>query len=354
MTQEQPATDSVQQQGNMDSISAAAQALAQKRWAHRQPQEPEPANPQAEPETPKKEKATAPEPEEPTSESELEQGQDAGEEPEVDSAEGDEVEESDGDEPEEQPSTLSLDELDDESAIVIDGKEVTVREVRESRMRLDDYTRKTQALAAQRNTLTEREKLSAVLLGQQEQALINELEQLQSTDWHKLSQSDPQKFQNTRARMEGLQMHLQQTKDQQKRFLTQIGEYEEKIAHEQAKLAQKELKEKVPGWNNALYYSLVDYASQAGFDRDTVLKYTDPNIFLVLQKAKAYDEAKRITTKKSVKSSPKRTPQAKAPASPRREQSKQLDDVRAAAQKAGTADAAIELMRAKRAMLAKA
>jgi hypothetical protein len=148
--------------------------------------------------------------------------------------------------------------------------------------------------------------------------------------------------------MEGMRMRLDQVRREQQGFLQKIREYEEGLAKAQAKAAQKELKDKVPGWNNALYYSLVDYAEKLGFQRDAVLKYTDPNIFILMQKAKAYDEAKRITTNKTVKTSPKRTQRASAPATPGSKQNRKLEQVQKQAQQAGTMDAAMELLRAKR------
>lgn len=358
MTQEQPATDSVQPQAPqapVDPVRAAAQALAQKRWASRQPQEPVEANPPAaKPKPTPAEKPTAPETEEPASESDLEQGQDDGEEAEVvEEATEAEGEESEGEEPEEQPGHVSLDDLDPDDAIIVDGKETTVREIRESRLRMDDYTRKTQALAQQREVLAEREKLVAFSLGQQEQELVNGLQQMQQIDWQAMSVRDPNGFQNAKAQMEGMKMRLEQVRQEQRGFLQQIKQYEESIAKAQAKAAQKELKEKVPGWNNALYYSLVDYAETIGFQRGDVLKYTDPNIFLMLQKAKAYDEAKRITTKKTVKASPKRTQRAAQPASPESKTNRKLEEVQRHAQQAGTMDAAMELLRAKRGVRAR-
>lgn len=341
---EQPATDS-----GDGGVRAAAQELARRRWAHRQEPQPE-ANPAPQPAAPIAE--TAPEPEEPASESELEHGQDTGDHDEEGVTQEEEVaegEDSEGEEPEEQPGPLSLDDLDPDATVVFDGKEISVAALRESGMRQEDYTRKTQALAAQRETLAQREKLVAFALGQQEQTMTEQLQQMQSLDWQGLAKTNPQEFQARQAQMQALQMQLQRTRAEQKQFLGQITQFEEQIAREQAKVAQRELKERIPGWNNAMYYSLVEYAASAGFNRDAVLKFTDPSVFVVLQKAKAYDEAKKVTTKKTVKASPKRTPQAKGPATPERTQTKRLDSVRQEAAKAGTIDAALELLRAKRA-----
>jgi hypothetical protein len=349
MIMEQPAGDSGQAIApEGDGIRAAAQELARRRWAHRQESgavEPL-TNPVAAKPAPQAPKTTAPEAEEPATESALEDGQEVeGDEAEVE--EGDElVEEGDSEEQTREP--INLDDLLDDDEILVDGEPVTARELRESRMRLSDYTRKTQALAQQREVVTQREKLVAFSLGQTLQQVQGRLQELSATDWQALAQKNPQQFAAKKAEYEGTALKLQQVQEEQGKFLQQIKQFEDQMMRAQAQQAQKELKERIPGWNNGLYYSLVDYATQVGFQRDAVLKYTDPGIFILLQKAKAYDEAKKVTTKKSVKPSPKRSPKPTGAEAPQRAAEKDLDSIRAQAQQTGTIDAGIELLRAKR------
>lgn len=351
MNTEQPARDSSTDQAPVDGVRAAAQELARRRWAHRQESagEPEETSPVAAQPAPHAPKTTAPEAEEPTSESALEDGQEVEGEEAEEVVEGDELTEGEEHSEEEQATgPVSLDDLEDDAELVIDGQVTTARELRESRLRLDDYTRKTQALASQRDVVSQREKLVAYHLGQQMQGLQNTLQELAQTDWQKLAQTSPQQFAAKKAQYEGLQMKLQQTQQEQGRFLQQIKAFEDQIAKTQAATAQKELKAKIPGWNNGLYYSLVDYAATAGFPREAVLKYTDPHIFILLQKARAYDQAKKVTTQKSIKPSPKRSPKAAGPQAPQRAAEKDLSAIREQATHAGTMEAGIELLRAKR------
>jgi hypothetical protein len=349
MNQEQPGRDSNPvEQSPVEGVRAAAQELARRRWAHRQEsagQEPVETTPAVQkPKTPAQ-PAPAPEAEEPTSESALEEGQDEGELAEVDEEEVGHEEHS---EEEQAPNVVNLDDLADDAVLVVDGQETTAREIRESRLRLDDYTRKTQAVAAQRQVLTQREQLSAYYLGQQEQGLVQALEQLRSLNWQEIAQKSPQEFAAKKAQFEGTQLRLQQVQEEQQQFLRQIKQYEDEIARQQAAVAQKELKTLIPGWNNGLYYSLIDYATEAGFKREEALKYTDPRIFVLLKKARAYDQAQQVTTKKSVKASPKRSPKAASPKSPEKRAAQDLQAVQQQAAKAGTIDAAVELLRAKR------
>lgn len=351
---EQPATpDSGQVTPARDDggLSAAAAALANKRWAKMKesaPVEEEPTTLEAEPESP-----VAPEAEQPDEEleSEPQEGHDEGEDEDEPAEEGElEEEDSEADEPEEQPlRTLNLDELDDDASVVIDGVEVPVSELREQRLLQADYTRKTQALAEQRRTIQEREKLNAAFLGQQDAAFRQRLQTLQNSNWEQLSK-DPQAFSKKQAEFQGLQMQYGQFQQQQKAWLQQIQQFEDEAQRAQAQLAQKELKTRVKGWNNALYYSLVDYAEKTGFSREDVLKYVDPNVFVLLQKAKAFDEAQKATTKKRVKPAPKRTPKGSQAQKPARKVAQQQQEVLAKARSSGRIEDAVDALRAKRAM----
>lgn len=354
MPTEQPVVDSGTNQ-QAEGLSAAASELARRRWdrvAESRAQEAAINQEQPEPVTP--EKRTAPETEEPAPEeeapeSDLEEGQEEGIEGEEEPEEQEELEE---DSEEEQPANqIDLDSLDDDAEIIVDGQPTTARELRESRMRLEDYTRKTQAVAQQREVLQQREQLALYHLGKASQGINNQLKQFQNINWTELAQQNPQEYQRQSALAEATKRQAHNLEQETQQFLGQVKKAEEAITREQAKVAQRELKKLVPGWNNAKYYSLVDYAEKAGFDRKEVLKYVDPMVFVLLDKARAYDQAKTITTQKKVKSSGKRTLRASAPVppnTPARQAGKQADAAFEAAQKEGTIDAAIQALQARR------
>lgn len=353
MSKEQPAPQDSVTQSPEGGIRAAAQALAQKRWAHRQESQPVEAketNPAEVLDTPDAPEAEHPAVEE-GADSELQEGHDEGEEGEEPNEDGQleesGEEDSEAEEPEEQPTKLSLDDLPDDATIVIDGDEITAQELREQRLMQADYTRKTQALQAQRETLSQREKLSAAFLGQQQAEITNRINSLTNLNWDELAKN-PNEFNQRRSELLAAQMSAQQLSEKQRQFLTQIQRFEEEATKVQAQAAQKELKQRVPGWNNGLYYSLVDYAQKVGFNREEVLKYTDPNVFVLLQKARLYDEAQKVTTKKTVKSSPKRTPRAAQPTPPSRKQAQKQVDVLEQARKSGRIEDAVAALKAKR------
>lgn len=346
--------DSVQNAAGQDGLANAAREMANRRWARVRESQAEPEINQEEPQSIDPEERTAPEVEEPAeeaSESTLEEGQEEeGGKSEEQSEEGLDTEE---DSEEEQPSnTVDLDSLEDDAEIVIDGTPTTARELRESRMRMEDYTRKTQAVAKQREVLQDREKVALYHLGKTTEGLKRQMQQFESINWTEMAQTNPQAYQQQSAMAEAVKRQAHQTEQETQQFLQQVKHAEDAIAREQASIAQKELKSRIKGWNNALYYSLVDYAETTGLDRKEVLKYTDPNVFVLLQKAKAYDEAQKITTQKKVKSSGKRTLRAQAPVTPgdrqARKSNQEVDHAMSLARQEGTVEAAMQALKAKR------
>jgi hypothetical protein len=346
---EQPVVDSAQSDG-LEGLSRAASELARRRWA-RVEESREATNQNQEPVNPTT--RTAPETEEPAeeaSESGLEEGQEEGNEGEEEFEEGEELlEESEEDQP---TTSLDLDSLDDDFEIVVDGKPTTARELKESRLRLEDYTRKTQALAQHREVLQKREQLALYHLGKATETVQARMQQFQNINWSELANVNPLEYQRQSALAEATKREAFQLEQETQKFLANVQQAEDAISRQQAQVAQRELKQKIPGWNNAKYYSLVDYAEKIGFDRKQVLKYTDPSVFVILDKARAFDQAQTITTQKKVKSATKKTLRATAPLPPgAKAQTASRQQVDAALQNArqeGTIDAAIAAMQAKR------
>jgi hypothetical protein len=68
----------------------------------------------------------------------------------------------------------------------------------------------------------------------------------------------------------------------------------------QAKEAVKVLKEKIPGWSQATYNSVREYAISQGLPENVVNEMVDPVAIQLIHKAMNHDKAKTIVTKKKV------------------------------------------------------
>jgi hypothetical protein len=311
------------------SISAAAQELARRRWAKQQEAEGQvetPAPEEAPAEAPTEEPPVADDPaeEQESDDAGAEGGQDEEEGELAESTEEESVE--DDPQPEEEAGPL---ELAEDSVILVNGEEVPFGDLVKGNLREADYTRRTQALSQERDALQQREQAVAAHFGQVERGMIEQIQELESNvNWAQVANESPDEFARLRAKHQGLVMQLQQHQTQSKTFLQNIEQVTQAARAQQAKIAKAQLKEDakaqlkedLPGWNDGMYYSLVNYAEEAGFNRDEALKFIDPNIFKVLHKAKQFDEAQKVGTTKVVKASPKRTVRATARSSQPRTQ----------------------------------
>lgn len=328
------------------SVSEAASLLAKRRYENSQTDsgKEQPVDDVA------PEEEIAPDDEQPEEDSDVEDGQSDGEEGEYE--EEGALDDADSDEEQTAEDEAGPLELGDEDVVMIDGVEMTLQDIRDNTIAQDDYTRKTQAIAETREVLKQREQLVGMRLGQMEASLTANLKQFESLDWQGLAAQDPERYNALRAQHDAAKQHLMGVQQQTQEFFSQIKAMEEQAQKQAAGRAASELKRRIPGWNNGMYYSLVDYASSVGFDRGEVLKYVDPNVFEILRKAKLYDEAQKSAgkTKKVVRASAKRNLRAKAPtgrARPSREK-QAVAEAQKRAKESATTDDAVKLLQARR------
>ena len=64
----------------------------------------------------------------------------------------------------------------------------------------------------------------------------------------------------------------------------------------------KVLQEQIPDWSNALYNDIRHYAIAQGLPENDVNQYVDPAVITLINKARLYDEAKKVSTVKKKKS----------------------------------------------------
>ena len=58
------------------------------------------------------------------------------------------------------------------------------------------------------------------------------------------------------------------------------------------------LEQDIPEWNNQLYDDIRSYAIGIGLPEEQVNNYVDPTVIKVLNKARLFDQAKKVTTTK--------------------------------------------------------
>ena len=128
-------------------------------------------------------------------------------------------------------------------------------------------------------------------------------------------------------------------------FYKDIKEQQQTTQKQAAQECVSTLKEKLPDWDNKLYDDIRSYAVTQGLPAADVDQYVDPNVIILLNKARLYDEGKKVAlvkkksaaTKKVLRS--KRTPDNKTSSKAKAEKARQtmvanggrdLDDIAAA------------------------
>ena len=126
-------------------------------------------------------------------------------------------------------------------------------------------------------------------------------------DWAKLAKEDPQAYVENK---EFLERYIQRKKE----IVAAIDEQEQtKIEAEKeehmlrAKSAVATLQKEIPGWSQKLYGDLIDYAVSTGVPESEILKSTDPTVFILLNKARQFDNGKRVV-KAKIKRQPSKSP----------------------------------------------
>ena len=213
----------------------------------------------------------------------------------------------------EDPTEESEDETEDapeyitEGNIEIDGESVSVEEIKLGYLRQADYTKKTQVVAEQRKAAEEQtanyeSTLSALLT-----ASGADLSRFDNVNWEQAAVENPAQYKQAKAVFEQTQQTYNFIKSQADEHQKRNQEQQQAVSRENAKESLTVLKSTIPNWNNDLYYSIGEYATQSlGVTSEEFNEVHDHRMITALYKAMKFDQAK-VKTQKKVKASAKKT-----------------------------------------------
>jgi len=298
--------------GNVDPVEAILQ-----RW------EDQPSDKQVASDDP--EEATDTDTEETTGDDDLNDEDTQSDEDEEDTeADPDDEEEAEDDEEDEETVDLSDDTLID---IVINGEtqQASVKDLKRLWGQEASLTQKSQEVARQRKEATEvTEKSSAVLQRMLERAQeqwkpYSEVDMLVAS--RQLSEED---FTALRREAAAAKQNLDFLTEESEGFYRDLKAQQNRTMQQGAQECVKKLQQELPNWSNSLYNDIRAYAVSNGLPQEAVDTFTDPNVILILNKARLYDEGRKVATVK------KKTPKGrvlKSKKSPPNEQSRKADKV---------------------------
>lgn len=229
-----------------------------------------------------------------------------------------ESEPGEGDE-EDEPSQLEwdADEVPDDLEFKIQGKPVTLHELKRGFLRESDYTRKTQALADQRRAAEAEvqalraERAQAHQLAQQAQQLIQSITP-QEPNWQELYAKNPSEYAAQRElwrswKEQQQQLTARQQMAQQANQANQVRELQKQLQVEQQRLM-----EAIPAWKDeakatAEKQRILAWGQRQGYSADELGSIVDHRALVVARKAMLYDELVSRRDKAQSKKAPART-----------------------------------------------
>ncbi|TAL03539.1 MAG: hypothetical protein EPO08_03900 [Rhodospirillaceae bacterium] len=202
---------------------------------------------------------------------------------------------------------IPLDELEAiELELVVKGEDgadvtekVTVKDLKNDRMRQKDYSRKTAELARQREQLhtetrkaveAERAKYLSELQTMHDLVSQTAASELGNVDWNDLAQNNAFEYVRLDNRKKQITQTLDSIRSKQKEVLAKHDADRQAAKQEAAAKARTQLESDIPGWNDTLYQSLMKAGIENyGYKQEEVVNWTDPRAFKLLHKATLFD-----------------------------------------------------------------
>lgn len=204
---------------------------------------------------------------------------------------------------EEDEISLDLDAPLIETKYKIEGGEdkvekLSIKQLQQGFMRQQDYQRKTQELAKQREGLTNEidGKTKPVIEGYEKnltvlrQAVMAAIApELQGVNLVQLAQEDPSAYVQKQARLQQVGQ-LFQSIDSELHKVAQAKAQEATLAKQQAiQSAVETLQRDIPDWGSEKYQDLMKYGIDLGYSPQEMQENIDPRMFKLLDVAKKYD-----------------------------------------------------------------
>ena len=212
----------------------------------------------------------------------------------------------------EEPETDGEDEvelsgIDDETQveIIVDGEtqRVSIAALKRLHGQEASLTRKSQDLAAQRkqaDAALQKADISYQKLLERAEARAkpySEVDMLVAS-----RQMDADDFAKLRAEAKDAEDNLKFLKEEADAFYRDAQD-QQKVLHQQAASeCVKVLQSQMPDWGNDLYNDIRSYAVSQGLPQEQVDQYVDPQVIMLLNKARLYDQTKATAETKKAKS----------------------------------------------------
>ena len=233
---------------------------------------------------------------------------------EIQDDETEQTEDEDDEDPDqsEEPETDGEDEvelsgIDDETQveIIVDGEtqRVSIAALKRLHGQEASLTRKSQDLAAQRkqaDAALQKADISYQKLLERAEARAkpySEVDMLVAS-----RQMDADDFAKLRAEAKAAEADLKFLREESDAFYRDAQAQQAKLHQQAASECVKVLQAQMPDWGNDLYNDIRSYAVSQGLPQEQVDQYVDPQVIMLLNKARLYDQTKATAETKKAKS----------------------------------------------------
>lgn len=256
---------------------------------------------------------------------------------ETETEDEDEDDDTEEDEDDEDDQVLSDDAVVD---IQVDGETVqaSVKDLKRLYGQEAALTRKSQEVATQRKNAEEAISKSNVILQKMLEKAEEKFKPYKEVDMLVASKSmSAEDFTQLRKEYKAVEDEYKFLTEEADAFYKDLKNQQQTQLQAAAKECVKVLQEKVPNWNNQLYNDIRGYAISQGLPENDVNQYVDPIVIQILNKARLYDQGKKVATvkKKNTKST-KVLRSKKAPVNDKSRRATQIKEATQALGNAGT------------------
>jgi len=215
--------------------------------------------------------------------------------------------ESEEPEPDEADEEVELSGIDDDTQveIIVDGEtqRVSIAALKRLHGQEASLTRKSQDLASQRkqaDAALQKADISYQKLLERAEARAkpySEVDMLVAS-----RQMDADDFAKLRAEAKDAEDNLKFLKEEADAFYRDAQDQQAKLHQQAASECVKVLQSQMPDWGNDLYNDIRSYAVSQGLPQEQVDQYVDPQVIMLLNKARLYDQTKATAETKKAKS----------------------------------------------------
>jgi len=235
------------------------------------------------------------------------------EDPDEDGTEDEDVDDDidEDDEEDEEPLAASDDQIVD-IAVNGESKKVSVKDLKRLYGQEASLTKKSQDLATQRKQ--SEEQLAQTQMSYQKLLERAEARYKPYADIDMLVASremDAETFSQLRQDAKQAEDDLKFLQEESGQLVSQAQQQHQQATREAAADCVKVLQEQLPDWGNELYSDIRDYAVKSGLPKDQVDQYTDPQVIMLINKARLYDQSKESANSKKAKAKLKKSKSGK-------------------------------------------